>query len=234
MIITIDGPVASGKSSVAKALAQKLSFYYLNTGLLYRAVAHILVHILHTLPDPVTVESVAALKRKDLDFVAQLRYAYVDGKAQVFYKDQEITPALVAFSLEQSASLVSAQQPVRNALLEFQRSFARDHNVIADGRDCGSVVFPNADIKFYLTANMHVRVQRLLTDTTRLHQNQSPEDIGLSLLERDQRDKKRAAAPLRISVGAIVFDTSELTFEQTVEKLLHMIRMWQLDHAQAR
>src|SRR3990172_12889222 len=151
MIITIDGPVASGKSSVAKVLAKKLNFYYVYTGLLYRAVAYVLIQK-HKPSEPITPESVAALMPADLEFIARLRYSYADDKPHVFYANQEITSFLSAAVLEQAASLVSAHPPVRGALLEFQRALARNHNVIADGRDCGSVVFPNADLKFYLTA----------------------------------------------------------------------------------
>src|SRR5271157_5319036 len=158
MIITIDGPAASGKSSVAKDLAKKLGFYYLNTGLLYRAVAYILMQ---------QKGSLDTILPQDLEFINQLTYRYHDNVPTVLYEGNDITPMLFSASLEQGASIVSSNKAVRDALLAFQRRIAQEHDVIADGRDCGSVVFPNAEYKFFLTADVDARTQRLMNDAMR-------------------------------------------------------------------
>jgi cytidylate kinase len=223
MIITIDGPAASGKSSVAKALAKKLGYYYLYTGLLYRAVAYILTQEQHKMTLPLTEESVKNITDRDLAFVSSLVYKYQDAIPHVFFNDKEITSALYATMYDQAASLVSAHKPVRDALLEFQRSVAKKHDVIADGRDCGTVVFPHAEVKFFLTADIDIRAKRMMHDTTRLHKSVTLKEIKAELAERDTRDKKRKIAPLEVPKDAVFIDNSQMDFEQTVELFLKEI-----------
>jgi cytidylate kinase len=222
MIITIDGPVASGKSSVARALAHKLNFYYLYTGLLYRAVAYIVLTE-GRLRNPLTEEAVRAITTEDLGFVSQLVYRYHDNAPHIAYRGIDITSYLCDAAYEQPASLLSANPNVRAALLEFQRTVARAHDVIADGRDCGSVVFPHADIKFFLTADVDTRARRLWNDQTRNQGTASFEDIKQGLIKRDERDQHRAIAPLIVPEGAVVIDSSHLTFEQTIQRFLDAI-----------
>jgi len=209
MIITIDGPVASGKSSIAKVLAKELNMYYLYTGMLYRAVAYVLSQEKHT--------------QDDLSWIKNISYTYEDGAPHVFFNGEEITDKLNHFSLDQKASIVSADKNVRVALLDLQRDIAKENDVIADGRDCGSVVFPNADFKFYLTASVDARVKRVMNDVVRGECIKNIEEIKKEIIERDKRDSERNVAPLAIPQSAIVIDSSDLTFDETVQEFLLVV-----------
>ena len=223
MIITIDGPVASGKSSVAKAIASELGIYYLYTGLLYRAVAHLLMKKLEKKGGKVLPQEfrdvVEKLKLSDLDWIKDLVYEYENREPHLYFKDKEITDFLRQSDLDQAASLVSANPHVREALLDLQRSIAEEHDVIADGRDCGTVIFPKAEHKIYLTASVEERAKRVLGDDDR-KSLESFEDTVKSIKERDERDSGRAVAPLRIPEDAILIDNSDLNLSQTIAKIL--------------
>jgi CMP/dCMP kinase len=223
MIITIDGPAASGKSSLAKVLAQKLDYYYLYTGLLYRALAYILVHAEHKLSLPVMLEEVQDLTPEDFATARHISYRYLHNQPHVYHHGIDITAHLTDTRLDQPASVISAYPEARRALLLLQREIAQKHNTIADGRDCGSVVFPDADIKFFLTADVDTRARRLMADQTRGNHEKVFEKVKAALIERDERDRTRAESPLVIPEGAIIVDNSTLTFDQTVDEFLKEI-----------
>ncbi|MFA6527243.1 MAG: (d)CMP kinase, partial [Candidatus Babeliales bacterium] len=164
MIITIDGPVASGKSSVAKALAQKYGLYYLYTGLLYRGAAYLLAKRGIVNPATLTERSRLYLHEADVACLSELTYTYVNGKPAIIIDGQDVTTEIVQTSFDRCASLVSSSPVVREKLLSVQRDIAKKQDIIADGRDCGTVVFPDADYKFYLTARGQERAQRLAVD----------------------------------------------------------------------
>ena len=206
MIITIDGPVASGKSSVARALSQHLDIYYLYTGLLYRSVAHVLATTDETLDD--------------LSFISCISYSYQDDKPQLLYGEQDITKHLAHESLSQQASIVSANPHVRTALLPLQHQVGKTFDLVADGRDCGSVVFPHAPYKFYLTASIDVRAQRLLSDTKRGGVVQTLYGAIEEITARDKRDMEREVAPLRVPEGGVTIDNSDMSIEKTVQQML--------------
>lgn len=216
MIITIDGPVASGKSSIAKALSQTLGYYYLYTGLLYRAVAYLAVQ---------EGKNPSSLTEKDLWFIPSISYEYVDGNPRIYFKERDITDNLFNVSIDQPASIVGECGIVRAALLEIQRSIAERYDIVADGRDCGSVIFPNAEYKFYLTASVDERVRRLHGDKHRKAFEFSSEKLKAELEERDKRDKERSVAPLIIPKDAIVVDNSEMNFQQTLSLFLKKIQI---------
>jgi len=159
MIITIDGPTASGKSTVAKLLAKKLDFFYLNTGFLYRAVAYLLInHCAYTHedlknPDPLDLDEYLEPSRLIYDYDQ-------DYIALIIFDGQNITPFLKTSFIDKGASIVSTNRRVRDLLLQVQRVAAQKYNIVAEGRDTGSVVFPEADIKIYLTADVAVRAER--------------------------------------------------------------------------
>ncbi|MFA6263576.1 MAG: (d)CMP kinase [Candidatus Babeliales bacterium] len=224
MIITIDGPAASGKSSVARSLAQKLDYYYLYTGLLYRALAYMWVHVDHKLSLPVMPQDVATLTEQDLEGVHQLSYSYLHGEPHVYHQSVDITAHLSDTKLDQPASAISTSPLVRKALLSLQRSIAQSNDTIADGRDCGSVVFPHADIKFYLTADVDARARRLMADQTRRHHGATLERVKKEIVERDNRDRTRTESPLVIPKGAVIIDNTALTFEQTVATFMQEIQ----------
>jgi len=222
MIITIDGPVASGKSSVAKKIASVLNIYYLNTGLLYRAVAYLLAQ--RNAADGLDLSKIS-IEEQDLDFVESIEYAYSDGKTQILFDGQDITANLILASVDRAASVVSSNKNVRAALLGLQRKIAVEHDLIADGRDCGSVIFPNADFKFFLTASLDARASRVLSDVARkVDASIDIELIKKQIEERDKRDMEREVAPLVVPTGAIIIDSTELDFDGVIQKFLDVVK----------
>lgn len=216
MIVTIDGPCASGKSTVAQVLASKLSCIYLCSGLLYRAVAYILLDTVHY-----TEHMLANPDKTDIDLIASgdlLKYEYTGTKGvAIFFNGRDITPQLYAPEVERGASIVSTDLYVRNVLDAMQHKIADCQNVVVEGRDAGSVVFSEAEYKFFLTAPIEVRAMRWLS-------RQKGRDITLQeaiarIAERDDRDAQRAVAPLAIPQDAIIVDSSGKTVDQVVEQL---------------
>jgi len=218
MIITIDGPTASGKSFVARELASRLGFYYLYTGLLYRAIAYILISEKNR-----EIIKGVSFTNQELSFIKDLSYIYKGGEPHVLYKNIDISKNLYDMELAQKASIVSESSLVRTLLLSVLREISRRYNIIADGRDCGSVVFPNAQHKFFLTADVGIRAKRASSDTRRFQGAQSLESITQEITKRDHRDQTRAVAPLVVPDGAVVVDSTELTRRETVQLfLLHI------------
>lgn len=225
MIITIDGPVASGKSTVAQALATRLGFYYLYTGLLYRAFAYLLKKKYGTeINQFLTCVGPCVVQPADLVMIAGIEYAYVDGKPHITIYGSAVSDELYHHDIDQLASIVSANKEVREALLPLQRHIGKKYDIIADGRDCGSVVFPNADYKFYLTASVDVRAQRVMNDVKRKNSDVDAAKIRQEIEARDQRDMNREVAPLRIPEGAIVIDNSVLSFDETLAALISYVQ----------
>ncbi len=219
MIITIDGPAGSGKSSVAKSLAQKLNVYYLNTGLLYRAVAFAWLKF-----DP-KFEKVNNIKDIDLSFIKNIEYRYVDKNPNIFYESKNITGQLLNNVLSQVASILSANLEIRKRLLDLQRNVAKKYDIVCEGRDCGSVIFPNADYKFYLTASLDVRAKRILGDKMRGDPELTFEKVKVELEVRDQRDKNRSVAPLVVPENAIIVDNSGISEKETILLFLLKIKI---------
>lgn len=223
IIITIDGPAASGKSTIAQELAKKLDYYYLYTGLLYRAVAYVAGQIQHATTVPENLNSPSLESFGGMNFIGDMTYEYCQGYPHIFYQGKDITAFLQDSALAQQASIVSADIRVREALLSVQRTVAQHYDIIADGRDCGTVVFPNADVKFFLTADVSTRAQRIFSDQKRKAGTMTLDQIKAGLQERDNRDQSRAVAPLVIPDGAIVIDNSAMSLQQTVDEFLRVI-----------
>jgi len=225
MIITIDGPTASGKSTASRALADSLNFYYICSGLIYRAVAYLLVNRCGYTP-----EELMSLHTEDIEQCAdasRLQYSY-DGLSQerVFFDQEDITVYLKDKFIDKISSIVSVNKEVRQAVTNIQRTIADDHNIVIDGRDVGSVVFPHAEIKFFVTASIPVRAERWRKDQERYGNNLSFDEAIALITDRDERDKNRTIAPLVVPRNAIVIDTSDLTKEQTIEKMLEYINTY--------
>ncbi len=220
MIITIDGPTASGKSTAAHALAKKLGFYYIDSGLFYRALGYLLVT-----RAAYTVADLNSIKESDIQlYMSRCRYIYDQTGAHILYEDADITPFLKTKDVDVYASLIGGTPQVRIGLEEHMRVLARDQNLVIDGRDTGSIIFPQADYKFFLTASLAVRAARWLVD-------QGKKGIVVTLLQaeesvsaRDERDTSRPVAPLCIPKGAHVIDSSTFTQEQTIEAFLKIIQ----------
>jgi len=225
MIITLDGPVASGKSTIARIIAHRLGYYYLNSGLLYRALSYVLITF-----RGYTVETLNELKQKDIDYcfdAGRFSYRYdEENNEHIFFNHVDITSYLKDRIIDQVASIISVNMHVRHAVTAMQHAIAADHNIVTDGRDVGSVVFPDADYKFFITASVHVRAQRWCKDQQQKYGNVfSPEQAITIITDRDERDKTRTIAPLIVPAEAIVIDTSDLSIEQTLEALLQYLKM---------
>lgn len=222
MIITIDGPTASGKSTVARLLAKKLGFYYLNSGLLYRAVAYLLInHCLYKNDDLKNPD------RKDLaEYVHpdKLIYEYgEDFKERILFEGENIAPLLKTSFIDKGASLVSTNKYVRELLLEVQRVAAQRFDLVAEGRDMGSVVFPEADITFFLTASVEVRAKRWREYQLQKGNEFSFEKAIEIVEDRDKRDREREISPLVIPDNAIVVDNSDLDIQETLDKFVGLV-----------
>jgi cytidylate kinase len=219
MIITIDGPTGSGKSSTARILANKMGIYYLNSGALYRAIAHLLTehagYSLHDLANP-KIEDI-------LGYLAPQRFAYTytpEESERIFLDNNDITPFLKQNpAIDQAASIVSTNQQVRNRINELCREIAQKHFIVTDGRDMGSVVFPDAAVKFYLNASLDVRTQRWLQEQEKRDNSLSFEEAKKEVAQRDERDLKRPISPLVVPQNAIVIDNSEKSLMETVDEL---------------
>ncbi len=222
MIITLDGPSASGKSSIARILATDLRYVYLNTGLLYRALGYILMqrygYTLDTLKAPKEKDIQEALIKDCFEYTYDVRTG-----SQIFFKKEDITSYLKTPCIDQASSIVSADEYVRFALLGVQRALGELSNLVAEGRDCGSVVFPEADYKFFITASLLVRAHRWQED-------QKKKGIAIllkgaleSITVRDERDSHREVAPLVIPQGAYVLDTSSISISQSIECIKKII-----------
>lgn len=224
MIITIDGPTSSGKSSAARELADRLGYCHLNSGLFYRALAYLLIE-----RAGYSVEELNNVSREDLDnylSAGRLRYhCRPGGHGGVTFDGVDITPFLKSNGIGQGSSIISLDPYVRERLLDMQRSVGRHNNCVADGRDTGSVVFPNADIKFFLTAPLEVRAKRWQQDQRERGNTYSLDRALQEVAIRDERDQHRAVAPLIVPNDAVMIDNGEFTLEQTVEKMVGAIAM---------
>lgn len=223
MIITIDGPTASGKSTTAQKLAQRLGFYYLNSGLLYRACAYLLLH------NGYTTDTLKKVSQGDIKkFLDPARLTYdsdQEGNPIVKFDQIDITAFLKGSStIDQASSIISTNGDVRKALLDVQRDLGKKHSLVIDGRDTGSIVFPHAEYKFYLTADLKVRAERWTIEQQSRGKDVSFDDACKQLEIRDKRDIERTIAPLRVPEGAIIIDNSSWSIEETVDKILMMVK----------
>jgi cytidylate kinase len=211
-VITIDGPTASGKGTIAHAVARALGFACLDSGALYRVVALLALR--------------RAIDTGDAQRLAQLargaRLQFEGGRVQV--DGEDVTDAIRTEQVGRAASRVSAHAPVRSELLQLQRSFRRWPGLVADGRDMGTIVFPDACVKVFLTASAEVRAQRRLKQLMEKGYSANLADLLLDLRERDERDRTRAVAPLIAADDAYELDTSNLGIDAVVEQVLNWYR----------
>jgi CMP/dCMP kinase len=220
MIITIDGPCASGKSTVASLLAQKLNYYYVYTGLLYRAVAYIL-HTHYQLNDDQIENAssddiVIALCEHEMVYY----YSPKNGPSVQINK-KNVTTLLKTPLVDHIASIIGTNHAARDYLTNLQKEMCMDKkNVILDGRDSGSAVFPNADLKIYLTASVEVRVTRWLLSQANINKKYTHQEALNLIQKRDNRDSERENSPLVIPENALVIDNSAMSIDETISLLL--------------
>jgi cytidylate kinase len=215
-IIAIDGPVGAGKSTIARALAQALGFGYLNTGAMYRAVA--LAASLRYTAAELTDRAIAQRLGELLDSIS----ITFDGE-RVVLDGRDISGAITAPAISDLASRLSALQIVRERMRDLQRAAGRDGGVVMEGRDIGTVIFPDAEHKFYLTAGVDVRAARRWAELRAKGEPVSREEVLAQLRERDQRDQERAIAPLRPAPDAVIVDSSTLAIDEVVARMKTLI-----------
>lgn len=222
MIITIDGPAASGKSTVARAVAQALHSYYLCSGLLFRAVAYILMRDMHY-----TIETITKPLSDHVDEIinsALLEYRYDMAKEYIFFKNVNITPELKNSIIDKAASLLSTNTYVRKLLVEYQRDISRNKSIVVDGRDTGSVVFPYADYKFFLTAELQERASRWQKDQEKRGSLFTLSQAVKAVNDRDLRDSQRIDAPLIMPQDGIIIDSTHLSAAQVVDQIVNIVK----------
>jgi len=215
--IAIDGPAGAGKSTLARRLAKELDYLYVDTGAIYRTVA---LAVVRAGADPASEEQVVPLL-SGLDIGMDRG---PDGQQRMFLGEEDVSQAIREHRISNLASKVSAIPAVRGFLLELQRRQAREHDVVMDGRDIGTVVLPDADVKIYLTAAPEARAQRRLLELRERGQQADYDTILHDIQQRDYQDTHRSVAPLRQADGAALLDTTELDLEQSLAALLSLVK----------
>ena len=215
--IAIDGPAGAGKSTLAQALARELGYLYVDTGAIYRTVA---LRAREAGADPSDPEQVAPLL-EDLD----LRMDYGgDGVQRMYLSGRDVTETIRENEVSALASQVAALPAVREFLLEFQRKQAREHDVVMDGRDIGTVVLPQAGVKIFLTAAPEARARRRTAELLQRGQDADFDEILREIRQRDEQDENRPVAPLRQAEDAALLDTTNLDLKGSLEALLTLVR----------
>ena len=207
MIVTIDGPAGSGKSTVARALADRLGFHFLQTGAMYRAVGLVCV-------------------RESLDMTDEAATARAAGRVTISFPDEhvfvdgeDVTDLIRAAEVTAAASVVAQHAGVRNAMVVLQRAAAQGHDVVSEGRDQGTVVFPQAECKVFLTADPRRRAERRQQELAEKGVEASVEEILAQIRDRDARDESRAVAPMKKADDAVLLDTSDLGPDEVLDRL---------------
>lgn len=210
MVIAVDGPAGSGKSSVSKEVAKRKEIAYLDTGAMYRMVTY---YMLANGIDPQTDEISEVLRNIDIG---------IDG-TEFYVNGDDVTLAIRTHDVNNMVSEVSARKEVRDFLVEQQRKIGRSKDIIIDGRDIGTVVFPNADYKFYLEASPEERAKRRVKENEGLDVSSNYDEILESIKNRDYLDSNRSESPLKMADDAVLIDTTSLSFEDVVGRILERV-----------
>ena len=213
--IAVDGPSGAGKSSLAKAIAKKMNIVYVDTGALYRSIG---LYIQRKGISPDDTDSVIGQLP---DISLDLRFA--DGEQHVMLCGEDVNGFIRTPEISMYASKVSAIPEVRSFLLDTQRSIGETNNVIMDGRDIGTVIFPNADVKIFLTASLEARAKRRFEELTATGIETTFEDVFNDMQTRDENDSTRSVAPAVAAPDAILLDNSDLNVEQTIDEAIKII-----------
>ena len=213
--VAIDGPSGAGKSTLARRLARELGYVYVDTGAMYRTIG------LYGQRRGADLHDEAAMKALLPDI--RLSIAYEDGAQHIYLNGEDVSTAIRAEEVGMAASAVAALPAVRAFLLDTQRDMARTQNILMDGRDIGTVVLPDAQVKIFLTASPEARADRRMKELLEKGQSADYDTVLADIRQRDYQDSHRAAAPLRQAEDAVLVDTSELDFEQSFQALKAII-----------
>ncbi len=216
MIVAIDGPAASGKSTTAKMVAKKLKMTYLDTGAMYRAVTLALLRSNTDLDDYDSVCQV--VDELELDIYDQ------GSKTVVRLDGEDVSQAIRSMQVTENVSAVSAVKYVREAMVEIQRNIGKKTNCVVEGRDIGTVVFPDAEFKIFMVADVKMRAERRLKELHEMGENRSLQEVMTDLKRRDEKDSTRSHSPLQKADEALEIDTSMLSIDQQVEKIINLVR----------
>ncbi|MFA0784201.1 (d)CMP kinase [Fervidibacter sacchari] len=215
LVIAIDGPVGAGKSTVAKLVARKLGYLYVDTGAMYRAVALKALRLGMDINDPIVMAMLA--EATDIQLQQQN-----DGSVRVFLDGEDVTEAIRTPEVSEASSIVSAHEGVRKVLAERQKAMAELGGVVMEGRDIQTVIAPDAEVKIFLTASLEERARRRWLELQQKGISVSYEEVLQEVKERDERDKSRAIAPLRKAPDAVEIDTTGMTPEEVAEKIVEL------------
>jgi CMP/dCMP kinase len=215
LVITIDGPAGAGKTTVSKALADRLGYVYVDTGALYRGVAY------EALASGISADDDGSLEK--LCGRMELRFERKETGTRLFSGKVDITDFIRTPEMSMMASAVSARPVVRRALLDVQRKMGAQKAAVFEGRDMGTVVFPDADIKFFLTADLNARAMRRFKELESIKPQQL-EDVEKDMKQRDENDSTRQIAPLKPAEDAILIDSSKISADAVIEKMMVYIQ----------
>ncbi len=214
--VAIDGPAGAGKSTIAKRIAKKLGYIYVDTGAMYRAMAYYLIQNQVDATDKDAI--VAACQHADISI------RYQDGEQVVLLNGENVNAYLRTEAVGNMASVSSVVPEVRKKLVELQQKLARETDVVMDGRDIGTVVLPDADVKVYLTASVETRAKRRFLELQEKGEAADLQKIAADIEDRDYRDMHRDISPLRQAEDATLVDSSDMTIDQVVERILELCR----------
>lgn len=210
--VAIDGPAGAGKSTIAKRVSKQLNYIYVDTGAMYRAMA---LYLIHSQVDPKDTKAIAEACQ-----YADISIEYRDGEQVVLLNGENVNPYLRTEEVGNMASVSSAVPEVRRKLVELQQALAKKADVVMDGRDIGTVVLPHADVKVYLTASSRTRAQRRFLELAQKGVEADLDQIEKDIIERDYRDMHREHSPLRQAEDAVLVDSSDMTIDEVVEKII--------------
>ena len=216
MNIAIDGPAGAGKSTIARLVSKKLDFIYVDTGAMYRAIA------LYFINNDTDVENEEELKAA-LDKI-QINISYENGVQHILLNMDDVSKKIRNEQVGNMASKTSAYKPVREKLLDLQRGIAAENDVIMDGRDIGTNILPNAELKIYLTASVDVRAKRRYDELVEKGETPDLETIKKDIEQRDYQDMNREVAPLRQAEDAVLVDTSEMGIDEVVDCIIELVK----------
>lgn len=214
MNIAIDGPAGAGKSTIAKLVSAKLGFIYVDTGAMFRAVAY------NCTKNGIDKDNTDAIS--EASYKADISIKYVGNVQRVFLNDEDVTDHLRDEAVGNMASVVAQIPAVRSNLLDLQRKLARENDVVMDGRDIGTCVLPDAELKIYLTASSAVRAKRRYDELTAKGETPDLDVIEKDIIERDERDMNREIAPLKQAEDAVLVDSSYMTIDEVSARIISL------------